>query len=130
MPQSINRYQPAPSSESLLSHVPGTVANRNRREVAARDTARSTDIEIAAHEHAMKLMALQSDAVVAQASVAAAAAIAGTTIDVVSNFGARVDAAYGPASPVERNLLEDAVQALGPAIIGVGSSHASSFRHD
>ncbi|MFC5931878.1 hypothetical protein D6T64_03305 [Cryobacterium melibiosiphilum] len=132
MSQSLNRYQPAPTSsnDSLLSYLPGTVANRNRREVTARDTARTADMEKAAHEHALAMMGLHSDAVVAQASVTAAAAIAATTFDVVCDFGARVDAAYRVASPVARNMMEDTVKAFGPVVIGVGTSHAAGFRRD
>lgn len=124
----ITQYQPDRSSDSMLSRIPGTTAWAQRREDIDRERGYEVQVRDAAHRGALEHQRIADAASHGRSSVAAAGAIAETTIQVNTALGSMASAAHGAADPVTQLLIVDAVAALAPQMNAAASSHISGLR--
>ena len=124
----ITQYQPDhPSSDSVLARIPGTTAWVHRREDVERERGYEVQVRDAAHRGALEHQRIANAASHGRASVAAAGAIAETTVQVNTVLGTMASAAHNAADPVTQLLIVDAVAALAPQLNAVASSHISGL---
>ncbi|WP_382303903.1 hypothetical protein [Herbiconiux sp. UC225_62] len=124
----ITQYQPDRPSDSLLARIPGTTAWTHRREDIERERGYEVQVRDAAHRGALEHQRIADAASHGRSSVAAAGAIAETTIQVNTAVGAIASAAHSAADPVTQLLIVDAVAVLAPQINAVAGSHISGLR--
>ncbi len=125
----ITRYQPdRPSSDSMLARIPGTTAWTHRREDTERERGYEVQVRDAAHRGALEHQRIADAASHGRASVAAAGAIAETTVHVNTVLGTIASSAHSTADPVTQLLIVDAVAALAPQLNAVAGSHISGLR--
>lgn len=124
----ITIHQPGSQGESTLARIPGTTAWARRREDAERERGYDLQVRDAAHRSALEHQRIADAAGHGRASVAAAGAIADTTVQVNVALGTAASAAHASADPVTQLLIVDAVAALAPQLNAVASSHISGLR--